>query len=297
FQISAFQEPSLVRLAINALQGVDSSLITIQNLSPILLFTSADRTPRRSPEFWTRSSSTVALGNLLNSIGQFGCIIFLLRRLVHYFGGISETEKNSKTTSIFDGNCTVLDRSLINQAFAISVGKIIEGYVSALNTLSASVSLRRLSKINAEGCLSAVGNSEITLLEVYLHTAGLRSQIEALGNICKVNHLALGFPVSSLEEICSEAQMEFTAFPRNAALISFLYAQLKVADPENCGLLKFLFLQSCEPYCGFIRSWIFEGTASDPYNEFVVESITKNSLNASADVGVVSWSPLASDRV
>lgn len=36
-------------------------------------------------------------------------------------------------------------------------------------------------------------------------------------------------------------------------------------------LLKYLFLQSCEPYCGFIRSWIYKAEISDPYREFIIE--------------------------
>lgn len=38
-------------------------------------------------------------------------------------------------------------------------------------------------------------------------------------------------------------------------------------------MLKFLFLQSCEPYCGFIRSWIFKAEIHDPYKEFIVENV------------------------
>lgn len=38
-------------------------------------------------------------------------------------------------------------------------------------------------------------------------------------------------------------------------------------------MLKFLFLRSCEPYCEFIRSWIYRAEISDPYKEFVVEYV------------------------
>jgi hypothetical protein len=36
-------------------------------------------------------------------------------------------------------------------------------------------------------------------------------------------------------------------------------------------VLKFLFIRSCQPYIGFIRSWIYEAEISDPYKEFMVE--------------------------
>ncbi|KAK4407531.1 hypothetical protein Sango_0334100 [Sesamum angolense] len=227
------QEPSLVRLAMNALQGVESALISIEKLSALLHYSSSDRTSNRIPSLWTRCSSTAAVGNLLTSIGQFGCIIFLLQRFFNYFttpdfGGVRELDENSKSDSREEGKYPLHNLTLINQAFAISVGKIIDGYISALNTLPASVSLRRFSKTNDGGCLTSIGHSEITLLEVYLHTTGLRTQIEALGNLCNVNHLTVGFPVSSLEHLKTKADSEFSAFPKSGALLSFLYAQLKV---------------------------------------------------------------------
>ncbi|PIN12931.1 hypothetical protein CDL12_14456 [Handroanthus impetiginosus] len=249
YTTSTVSEPSLVRLAMNALQGVESALISIEKLSALFCCGSADRTSNRVPSLWTHCSSTVALGNILASIGQFGCKVFLLCRFVNYFttpdcGGVRELEENPKSDSFEEGKCSVHNFTLINQAFAISVGKVIDGYVSALNTLSASVSLRRFSKTNNGGCFTRIGHSEITLLEVYLHTAGLRTQVEALGNLCNVNHLTSCFPKSSLEDLRTQADSEFTAFPRSGALLSFLYAQLKVADPDHCALLKFLFLQS-----------------------------------------------------
>lgn len=226
-----------MRLAMNALQGVESALISIEKLSPLLCYSSADRTFHRIPSLWTRSSSTAVVGNLLISIGQFGCIIFLLRRFVNYFttpdfGGVRELEKNPKTDSCEEEKSHLRNLTLINQAFAISVGKVIDGYISALNTLSASVSLRHFLKTKDGGCLTSIGHSEMTLLEVYLHTTGLRTQMQALGNICNVNHLTVDFPVSSLEDLRAKSDSEFSAFPRSGALLSFLYAQLKVSLSE-----------------------------------------------------------------
>lgn len=220
-----------MRLAMNALQGVESALISIEKLSALLCYSSADRSSHRIKSLWTRSSSTAVIGNLLTSIGQFGCIIFLLRRFVDYFanpdlGG--KLEEYSKTDSLDERKFSTCNLTLINQAFAISVGKIIDGYISALNTLSASVSLRRLLKTK-DGCLSSIGHSELTLLEVHLHTMGLRTQMEALGNICNVNHLTVDFPVLSLEDLRTKSDSEFSYFPRSGALLSFLYDQLKVS--------------------------------------------------------------------
>lgn len=273
YHISTLSESSLVRLAMNALQGIESALITVDKLSGLFCSDSADRTFHRISNLWTRSSSTLALGNLLKSIGQFGSIIFLLHKFVDYFihlnpDAMSELEENRGKDSKELPECKF---SLVNQAFAIAVKKVLDGYVSALNTLHASISMRRALKNADGGCLMDVGNAEITLLELYLHTKGLRIQMEVLGNICHMSDIALGFPVSSLEGLIVKANLVFAEFPRGGSLLTLLYMQLKVVDPVHCTLLKFLFLQSCDPYFGFIRSWIYEGRISDPYKEFIVE--------------------------
>lgn len=43
------------------------------------------------------------------------------------------------------------------------------------------------------------------------------------------------------------------------------------SDPVHRPLLEFLFVQSCEPYCGFIKSWIYRANVNDPYQEFVTK--------------------------
>lgn len=216
-----------MRLAMNALQGAETALLSISELSALFRYSSTDRTSHRIPSLWTRCSSTSSMGDLFSSIGQFGCVVFLLRMFVNYFS--NPDFEDSKIDCPEEGECPELNFSLINQAFAISVQKVIDGYVSALDTLSTSVSLRRCSKTNNKGFLSSIGHSETTLLEVYLHTTGLRAQIEALGNVCNVTYLSFSFHVLSLEDLKSKAYTEFSAFPRGGALLSFLYDQLKVS--------------------------------------------------------------------
>ncbi|XP_050222979.1 uncharacterized protein LOC126673061 isoform X2 [Mercurialis annua] len=198
----------------NGMQGVESSLLALQNLS--------------------------AFPNILSSVASFGSLVLLLRKFVHHF--------------------TYID-SLVNQAFAVAVGKVLQGYFSALNTVYASVTLRRSSNVDDD-----IVHSGVTLLELYLHTQELRSQIEALANICNLHC----FP---LEELSAKAVLHFSNFYRGGDLLTHLYIQLQVADPAHSPLLKFLFLHSCEPYCGFIRSWIFRADISDPYNEFIVDNL------------------------
>ena len=58
----------------------------------------------------------------------------------------------------------------------------------------------------------------------------------------------------------------------------------KNADPIHHALLKHLFVGSCEPYCGFIKSWIFRASIDDPYREFFVHKSTKsNAASESVD--------------
>ncbi|XP_015158332.1 uncharacterized protein [Solanum tuberosum] len=300
YSTSAVSESSLVRLALDALQGVESALISIQKLSALFCFDSADRSFHHIPNLWTRTSSTLALGNLLKSIGHFGCLIFLLHKFVNHFTCLSLARNEDEVQKYDDGDgvgCRMSNHTLVNQAFAVSVAKILDGYTSSLNTLYASVNLRRRVKAKGGGCFTSVGHGEITLLEAYLHSAGLRTQMDVLGNICNMSDLALRYSELSLEEISAKAFLEFNKFPRSGALLTFLYTQLKVANPAHCALLKFLFLRSWEPYCGFIRSWIFEGSITDPFNEFIVENVKEQPDHEPGNIGISNDFPLASVRV
>ncbi|CAN4120090.1 unnamed protein product [Withania somnifera] len=300
YSTSSVSESSLVRLALDALQGVESALISIQKLSAVFCFDSADRSFHHIPNLWTRTSSTLALGNLLKSIGHFGCIIFLLHKFVNHFTCLS-LDGNEDEVQKYDAGdgegCRMRNHTLVNQAFAVSVEKFLDGYTSALNTLYASVNVRRCVKVKGGGCFTSVGHGEITLLEAYLHSAGLRTQIDVLGNICNLSDLALRYSELSLEEISAKAFSVFSNFPRSGALLTFLYTQLKVANPAHCALLKFLFLRSWEPYCGFIRSWIFEGSITDPFNEFIVENVKEQPDHEQGNTGISNDFPLASVRV
>ncbi|KAK1586607.1 hypothetical protein Q3G72_004193 [Acer saccharum] len=274
-------ESSLVRLALNALQGVQSSLISIEKLASAFSSDPADRTFHRIPNLWNRSSSTFALANILKSLGSSGLLVFLLFKFVDYFRAFNLDEHTELSQEKTDQDNGVKERdrlpySLVNQAFAVAVGKVLQGYICALNTLYGSIGLRRRSSKSFDvpsevGCLTSILHSEITLLEVYLHTKDLRTQIEALGNLCNLHDLAQCFSESSFEDLAAKSTTEFHKFCRGGDLLTYLYTQLQVADPTHRSLLKFLFTRSCEPYCGFIRSWIFKAEINDPYEEFIIE--------------------------
>jgi gamma-tubulin complex component 6 len=238
-----------VRLAMFALQGVQSALISIKQLSAAFCYEPADRTIHRIPSLWNRSSSTHALGKILNSIGCSGSIVFLLHNFVDYFtkskldessmgkrGDNSEPERqNHHDSKEHDKNCPPY--SLVNHAFAVAVGKVLQGYLCALDTLYASVGFRRSSRSvgmplhesSMVGCLTSVVHSEITLLELYLHTKELRIQIEALGNICNLHNVARCFSASSFEDEIAKATFEFCNFCRGGDLLTYLYKLLQVS--------------------------------------------------------------------
>ncbi|CAN1171095.1 hypothetical protein LINPERHAP1_LOCUS33276 [Linum perenne] len=312
---TSVSEASLVRLALNALQGVESSLVSIEKLSASFYADPADRTYLGISSTWSRSSSTQALAKILNSIGCFGCLVFLLRKFVDHFTclsseTISPGRQHSVSNVVADGKngCGNIGEgdcppySLVNQAFAVAVGKIIEGYICALDTVCASVGLRRSANSvdpfvhSSEGRtpLTSVVHHEFTLLEVYLHTKELRTRIEALGNICNLQNLALSFSSSSFEELGAKASAQFVNFHRGGNLLSHLYGQLQVADPGHYILLKFLFLRSFEPYYSFIRSWIFKAEINDPYKEFIVEYVDSLEPHLYGKVGLPIELPLAS---
>ncbi|KAL6338097.1 hypothetical protein AAG906_010665 [Vitis piasezkii] len=270
YNTSTLSETSLVRLAMNALQGVNSALISIDKLSAAFCSHPADRTFHQIPSLWNRSLSTYALGNILRSIGCSGSVVFLLRKFVDYFLFkivVKVKWRASSLQSCKSGVCCCCGEG----------SRRIHG---ALDTLYASISFRRLSKSVdmpfRMGSLTSVVHSELTLLEVYLHTKELRTQIQALGNVCNLPNIAPCSLESTFEDIISKASLEFCNFLEEEFAYLFVYTttgqlSLKVADPVHHVLLKYLFLQSCEPYCGFIRSWIYKAEISDPYREFIIE--------------------------
>lgn len=217
-----------MRLAMNALQGVESSLISIQKLSALFTSDPADRTFHQIPSLWNRSSSSQALGSILQPIGCSGLQVFLLRKFVDYF-----TNSNVGCQDHVDGEAHVDQRppySLVNHAFAVAVGKVVQGYMCGLDTLHASVGLRRSSSSSSVvGCMNSVVYSEFTLLELYLHTKELRTQIEALANICNSYHFSCCFSLSSLEELVTEARVAFCNFYRGGDLLTYLHTQLQVS--------------------------------------------------------------------
>ncbi|XP_006826357.2 uncharacterized protein LOC18421549 isoform X1 [Amborella trichopoda] len=332
-------EAVLVRLALNALQGVKSAIISLENFSSIFCSNPADRSLHRVPNIWDRYSSMSALGKLLKSIVHSGVIVYLLEKFVDYFlGSIPnlncysyETradvmgaslcqEKRGHETLRVDEIDSVMESegksklvschsySLVNQAFSTSVKRVLEGYICALNTLHASVQLRRSSSVDAEahkssipfsedGCLASVINSGITLLELYLHTKELRTHIEGLGAICMVKNVYPDFETASVEVLIARNSLGFQDFPIGADLLTYLFVQLRDADPVHSALLKLLFVRSCEPYCGFIRSWIYRASINDPHKEFVVECLDTSSCRSHIGTADADCSPVPSMKV
>ncbi|XP_040992512.1 uncharacterized protein LOC121239342 isoform X1 [Juglans microcarpa x Juglans regia] len=314
YDASTLSEESMVRLAMYALQGVKSALISIEKLSAAFCSDPTDRTFHQIPSLWNRSSSTHALGKILNSIGCSGSLVFLLHQFVDYFTNLNSDESLMGKREISEpaenqiyGDSEVHDKkcrpySLVNQAFAAAVGKVLEGYMCALDTLYASVGFRHSSRkvgMHASymvGCFTSVVHSEITLLELYLHTKELRTWIEALGNICNLHNVALCFSTSSFEHLSAKATSGLCNFYKGGDLLTYLYKLLQVADPAHRAVLKFLFHRSCEPYCGFIRSWIFKAEISDPYGEFIVEYANNIPPNPHGKAGISVDFPLSNIR-
>ncbi|XP_010507154.1 PREDICTED: gamma-tubulin complex component 6-like [Camelina sativa] len=304
---SSVSESSLVRLALNAVQGVESSLISIEQLSSALCSEPADRTLHKIPSLWHRLSSTDALGQILRNIGCFGSLVFLLHKFIDHFTSLNldvETAGQGQGSYKIGENEEANNKicyTLVNQAFAIAVRKVLEGYISGLDTLSASIELRRSSNMvdgsdhgsSWLGCLKNVVHPNITLLEVFLHTRELRTQIEALANICYLYDISLSYCTSPWECLIKEATTRFHGFYRGSDLLTYLYSQLQVADPAHSAMLKFLFLKTCEPYCEFIRSWIYKAELNDPHKEFMVECVSQPTSFSWNKTGI---SPLESVR-
>ncbi|GJT28947.1 gamma-tubulin complex component 6 isoform X2 [Tanacetum coccineum] len=297
YATSSVSEASLVRLAMNALQGLESSLISIDKLCKIFRSDPTDRTFHRIPSLWNQSVSTLALEKILTSLGCMGCEVFFLRKFINHFANLNWDDATLRSNEKSESEAEASDHppySLVNQAFAVAVGDILEGYIAALDTISSSVALRRSSNMSSKGCLSSVAHSEVTLLEVYLHTKELRNQIEVIGSICNVHNVARCFSLSPLEDL--DTQTKFSDFPRGGNLLTYLYMELKVADPTHCALFRTLFVRSCEPYFDFIRSWIFKAKITDPFSEFIVAEAESEQSYSLYNTGVVIDFPSATIR-
>ncbi|ONM14886.1 Spc97 / Spc98 family of spindle pole body (SBP) component [Zea mays] len=62
-------------------------------------------------------------------------------------------------------------------------------------------------------------------------------------------------------------------------------ASVTDADPVHYGLLKYLFIRSCEPYFNFIKSWIYRASVDDPYEEFLItQTENKGAQGISSDI-------------
>lgn len=238
----------------------------------------ANRTHHRIPNLWNRFSSSHALGNILQSIGYFGSLVFLLRKFIDHFDC-----KSSELSENQIHHC-----SLVSQAFAIAVGKVLEGYLCALGTLDASTHSRHSSNaVNVsltpsfgEGSLTSVTHSGITLLEAYLHTRELRTKIEALGSICNLHYLAPCFLDCSFEDLVAKATLAFDNFPRGGDLLTYLYTQLQVRPAELFSVLHLLSKIQYDGLRSFFLLWhslLYYMKFFELYQQNLVYSLNKHS--------------------
>ncbi|KAM3388763.1 hypothetical protein ACQJBY_011104 [Aegilops geniculata] len=292
YELTSVPDAALVRLALHALHGVKSSLDEIVELSVLFSSSPADRTSHRIANVWSRSSSTASIGHILNSIGSTGLAVFFLRKFVHYYlfqsREVNCGNREGHGHDVSDDKDTEHSPpySLVNQAFAAAVEKVLEGYFCSLNTLPPSIKLRRsVGQLDRPSMTSdrasCNSSSEITLLEVYLHTEELRRHIKSLGNICFPKFAGLAL---CQEGLTTDSNLEFENFPRGTDLLSYLYVRLRDADPVHYALLKYLFIRSCEPYCNFIKLWIYQASVDDPYEEFLITQ-TENSQIQGGSLG------------
>ena len=236
--IFVLQDSALVRLALHALHGIKSSLDEIAELSVLFSSNPADRTSHRVANVWSRSSSTASVGHILNSICSTGLAVFFLCKFVHFYLFQSREMKYGSREGcehdVSDDKDTEHPPpySLVNQAFAAAVEKVLEGYFCSLNTLPSSIKLRRSvgQTDRPSGISDRAGyssSSEVTLLEVYLHTEELRRHIKSLGNICFPKFAGLAL---CQEGLTTDVNLEFENFPRGTDLLSYLYVRLRVSN-------------------------------------------------------------------
>jgi gamma-tubulin complex component 6 len=264
---SVLQDDALIRLALHALYGVKSSLDEIEELSVLFSSNPADRTSNRVADVWSRSCSATSVGHILKSIRSTGLTVFFLGKFVHFYLLQSREINSTSREKHEDSDADDKDNeqrgpyTLVNQAFAAAVEKVLEGYFCSLNTLPASIKLRRSVGHSVKPSVISNGascnsSSDVTLLEVYLHTEELSRHVKSLGNICFPRFAGLTLCQEGLN---TEENMEFENFPRGTDLLSYLYGHLRVSHHLTVHFLTPIHSYDLITLYGFISlllSWI-----------------------------------------
>ncbi|KAL2610928.1 hypothetical protein R1flu_022620 [Riccia fluitans] len=321
------EESDLVRDALYALQGLPSAVKKLDRLARSYNATSADKSSQNWNSLWTRCVSATALGKLLSLLADAGHLRCQLDAFVCFFldGRLddwgkyphgqtkarkkkkkkneknAEEEETGRQQSDFPSSPVngepkpelLSSRCLVNQAFAAAVKTVLRGHSAALNTLTASVSVRRLHDPCAHGFKAenlrdqdpgpviGYGSQDTTLLEFYLHTRELRVQLQALEYICLRRHgrnfvrRAVGDETSYR---CSEDKPKDK--PQGIGRWSHAksdYARKNSGDtsdvedfPRGADLLTYLYeqLMEVDPIHQELLRFLFE-RAYQPYSEFI----------------------------
>ncbi|KAL3682125.1 hypothetical protein R1sor_000147 [Riccia sorocarpa] len=328
------EESDLVRDALYALQGLPSAVKKLDRLARSYSATSADKSSQFLNTLWARSVSAAALGKLLSVLARAGQLRCQLDAFVGFFldGGFDERDRSennpqcptkskkkkkkrkkeekdgssdgekeatarqpSDTSNACDRKPQLLSsRCLVNQAFATAVKTVLRGHSAALNTLNASVHVRRLKDPCAHGFKAenvreqdpgpviGYGSHNTTLMEFYLHTRELRVQLQALAYICLRRHGTkfVGRVVADENNLDKSSG----AKPDNKAQgvgsrshVQSDYARKNNGDtsdfedfPRGADLLTYLYeqLMEVDPIHQELLRFLFE-RAYQPYSEFI----------------------------
>ncbi|ONM14898.1 Spc97 / Spc98 family of spindle pole body (SBP) component [Zea mays] len=136
YELASVTDDALIHLALHALYGVKTSLDEIEELSALSSSNPADRTSNRVPNVWLRSSSTTSMGSILKSFRSTGLAVFFLCKFVHFYL-FQSREMNCASREVHEhedsGDKDTKQHqpyTLVNQAFAAAVNKVLEGISS-----------------------------------------------------------------------------------------------------------------------------------------------------------------------
>jgi hypothetical protein len=139
-------------------------------------------------------------------------------------------------------------------------------------------------------------SSNLTLVELLVHSRAMALQLDQLSRLCSLHIRERKQDKESKHDIANGeandgSSLDYSNFPRGAALLSFLYDTGTMAALPNRSMvngtdgskskgnhgngecspvIRYLFHRAAQPYLRMLHEWIYHGELIDPFHEFMV---------------------------
>ncbi|CDW78602.1 lissencephaly type-1-like motif-containing protein [Stylonychia lemnae] len=294
YEKKVFTESEVIQMALLMLQGVPSQLFLLKNENLTFIL-------RPNFEIRNYSLNQESASQIFESMIESGGFFLHLREFTEF---MSYSQNNG---------------GMILQNFVLALSDFLTFYYNQINELWSGVEARRkyedltMFNIVADESTQKQINSQMTILELCIHTSQLQKQIRLMATICFTQKFIKDLEQIDDKKVISEQLQEKTEdlkkviyhgknlrekfqididkirsrvwmenFPRGAQLLSYLYLILLCfeSDLQAVDLLRRIFQKSIQPLLSMINSFIFTGDFDDPYGEFFVEKLYRRGVEA-----------------